>query len=194
MKPLRRPFEAYIDNRYLDLRYLDHRYVDNNNIKLNIGRDPQHCRTSATLNIALPSAPITVLANNPPTQTTAIKAIFQHWQAVMQHPHARLDVKRQKAIGRALKTGYSSAQLCQAITGCSQTPHNMGDNDRGQRYDGLQLILRDADQIDRFIRNGQDPPQPLTASQKRTHGNLAAVQHWLSDMQQNQGGIDYASN
>jgi hypothetical protein len=71
----------------------------------------------------------------------------------MGHPNARLDDKRRKLIRNALKTGYAVNDLKTAILGCSYTPHNMGDNDRGQRYDGLHVIFKNADQIDRFINN-----------------------------------------
>ncbi len=88
--------------------------------------------------------------------------IFAHWQRVMDHPKAVLDKQRRRFIQLALDKGYSARDLCQAITGCSLTPHNRGHNDRGERYDGLHLILRSADQIDRFIRNAQHPPKRRT--------------------------------
>lgn len=60
--------------------------------------------------------------------------------------------------------GYSVNQLLTAITGCSLTPFNQGHNERAKLYNGLELILRDADQIDRFIHNAEYPstaPAPL---------------------------------
>ncbi len=92
--------------------------------------------------------------------------VFSYWKQTMQHPQAVLDVKRRKRIRQALASGYSVAQLCEAILGCSYTPHNMGDNEQGQRYDGLHVILRDAEQIDRFIRNAHSPPCPQNAANK----------------------------
>jgi hypothetical protein len=71
--------------------------------------------------------------------------VFNFWKATLNHPNAMFDDKRRKIICNALKMGYSGAQLCDAVTGCSYTPHNIGDNDRGQRYDGLHVIFRDAD-------------------------------------------------
>jgi len=86
-------------------------------------------------------------------------------------------------INQALKLGYTPEALCQAISGCSVTPHNIGDNDRGQRYDGLQLILKDADQIDRFIKNYFSPPQPKTPAQRHTQNNMNAISNWVSRKQ-----------
>ena len=100
---------------------------------------------------------------------------------MMGHPTAKLDHKRRRIIDRALKSGYSEAELCEAITGCSLTPYNMGDNDRGQRYDGLHVILRDADQIDRFIRNYQSPPRKLNEAERRTEANTQALQEWMQE-------------
>jgi hypothetical protein len=108
-----------------------------------------------------------------------LAAVFSHWKTTLQHPNAVLDEKRKKLIRTALKMGYSVAQLCDAITGCSYTPHNIGDNDRGQRYDGLHVILRDADQIDRFIRNAHNPPRPPNPADKLMKANITAGQNWL---------------
>lgn len=88
-----------------------------------------------------------------------VRRVFDHWREVMTHPRAVLDTKRTKLIARWLKPGsYTADDLCQAIDGCSKTPHNMGQNDTGTRYDDLGLILRDADHIDRFRRNAEIPP------------------------------------
>jgi hypothetical protein len=119
-------------------------------------------------------------------ETGSLKIIFNHWKEIFRHPNAVLDEKRKKLIRNALRNGYSETQLCQAITGCSYTPHNMGDNDRGQRYDGLHVILRDADQIDRFIHNAHNPPKPPNAADKLLEVNRRAAQNWL---QQHQGEI-----
>ena len=104
-----------------------------------------------------------------------VVTIFNHWKAVMGHVKAQLDDKRRVLIRKALKMGYGTDQLCQAITGCSLTPHNQGHNDRGQRYDGLHIILRDAEQIDRFMRNADNPPQSLNKAQIRERQNDAVV-------------------
>ena len=66
---------------------------------------------------------------------SASNQVFQHWQTVMNHPHAKLDKKRKGKIKQALKLGYSVADLKQAIDGCAKTPFNMGKNDNGQRYE-----------------------------------------------------------
>lgn len=113
-------------------------------------------------------------------EISEIGFVFSHWKTIMQHPNAKLDEKRRKLIKSALKLGYTAEQVCNAITGCSYTPHNMGDNERGQRYDGLHVILRDADQIDRFIANFHSPPQPPNPADKLNQSNWIASQRWLN--------------
>ncbi|OED40256.1 hypothetical protein ACH42_17240 [Endozoicomonas sp. (ex Bugula neritina AB1)] len=80
-----------------------------------------------------------------------VTEIFQFWQTTLNHPQSRLDEKRRKQIRAALKIGYSVDDLKTAILGCAMTPFNQGKNEQGQKYDGLHVILKNADQIDRFI-------------------------------------------
>jgi hypothetical protein len=108
------------------------------------------------------------------------QTIFNHWKIIMKHPDAKLDSNRKMLIDRALGFGYNVQQLCNAITGCSMTPHNIGDNERGQRYDGLHIILRDADQIDRFIHHYRNPPQLIYNISKATQQNLYTMQSWIN--------------
>ena len=68
----------------------------------------------------------------------------------MNSPRSQLDDKRRKAIKGALKL-YDPRQVCEAILGCSRSAWYMGDNDRRQKYNGLDLILRDAEHIDKFM-------------------------------------------
>ncbi len=84
---------------------------------------------------------------------TSIVELFDFWRVTLCHEKSRLDEKRKKIIEKALALGYSVDDLKTAIVGCSKTPHNMGKNDRGEKYDDISLIFRDAGQIDRFIQN-----------------------------------------
>lgn len=111
---------------------------------------------------------------------TDVFKVFDFWKITLGHLQAVLDSKRQRLIRQALQSGYSVAQLCDAISGCAKTPHNLGDNDRGQRYDGLHIILRDSDQIERFMRNHHNPPRAPNSSEKLVHANLTAGKAWLN--------------
>ncbi len=118
-----------------------------------------------------------------PAPPEAVSKIFDHWQTVMKHSQARLDKIRHRYILDALAMGYGVAALCQAIDGCSLTPHNMGQNKQGQRYDGLHIIFKSADQIDRFIYNSKSPPRPLGKADERLQNNINAAQAWLQKTQ-----------
>jgi hypothetical protein len=128
----------------------------------------------------------TIVASKPrrTMEDSITEEIFEYWKGKMNHPHAKLDPKRKALIGKALGFGYDIEQLCQAISGCSITPHNMGDNERGQRYDGLHVILRDSDQIDRFIHNYYYPPRSKTTAERKTQGNVQALQQWVQQKMQ----------
>lgn len=92
------------------------------------------------------------------------RRVFGFWRSHMKHSKAALDDKRQKAIIARLKDGYTVEDLELAVKGCKLTPHNMGKNDRGQVYDDIELICRDAAHVDRFIANalkeGATKPPP----------------------------------
>ncbi len=88
-------------------------------------------------------------------ESDVVQEIFTYWQQRLNHPQAKLADTRRKKIRAALAMGYSVNDLKTAIFGCSVTPFNMGENDRGQKYDGLNIILKDADNIDRFINNAK---------------------------------------
>lgn len=101
---------------------------------------------------------------NPIQSSVALRAddvfeIFACWKATFAHDKAKLDDKRKKRIRSALSLGYSVEDLCNAINGCSLSPFHMGDNTNGQRYDSLDLILRDAEKIDQFIGFYRNPPR-----------------------------------
>jgi hypothetical protein len=79
-----------------------------------------------------------------------VAEVFAYWQKTMDSPRSQLDDKRRKAIKGALKL-YEPRQVCEAILGCSRSSWHMGENDRRHKFNGLDLILRDADHIDKFI-------------------------------------------
>lgn len=77
-------------------------------------------------------------------------SVFEHWRVVLNHPRAKPTPERKRLIGKWLKI-YTLFELQAAITGCSRSPYHMGENDRHTKYDDLELILRDAQHIERFL-------------------------------------------
>ena len=108
-----------------------------------------------------------------------VAQVFEHWKSVMDSPRSNLDKKRKTAIEARLKDGFSVDDLKSAIDGCRKTPHNMGDNDRGQKFNDIELICRNAPNVERFMNaTGASPPKPkavrpLTAAERYVAQDLA---------------------
>lgn len=109
----------------------------------------------------------------------AVGAVFDHWRETMNHPRAVLDTKRRKVVESRLRDGYTQEQLCIAISGCALSPFHMGENDNGVRYDGLDLILRDAAKVDQFVAMFENPPKPKTPVADAKHERRA---RWLAEL------------
>lgn len=86
-----------------------------------------------------------------PDKLGPIDDVFDYWQRAMKSPRSKLDAKRKGSIKKSLALGYTVEQLKTAIKGCRMTPHNMGQNERGTVFNGIDLIFKCADNIDRFI-------------------------------------------
>lgn len=105
------------------------------------------------------------------------RQVFRFWQEHLNHHKAKLDEKREKAIKARLKNGYSVDDLMAAVRGCKQTPFNMGKNDRGEVYDDIELICRDAEHVDRFMRNA-GVSIPSIAERRAREEELKRKQGW----------------
>jgi hypothetical protein len=106
-----------------------------------------------------PAGCAAIVVASPPAERRAqprgsedVRSVFAYWQEVMSHPHAKLDDKRAKAIGKRLSDGYTVGELCQAIDGCKRSPHHMGQNEQRTVYDDIELICRDGTHVDKFIK------------------------------------------
>jgi hypothetical protein len=122
-------------------------------------RDPEQAPLSAG------AGPRLLPFEQTPPKADVVAAVFDHWRAVMGHGRAQLDGKRRRRINAALKAGYSAGDLIAAIDGCKASAFHMGANDRSTKYDGIDVIFRDADQIDKFIANA---PRNVTAAKAAT--------------------------
>lgn len=89
---------------------------------------------------------------------TEVREVFVYWQQARNHPQAKLDAKREKAIKARLKDGYTVGELCQAVDGCSASAYHMGQNQNQAVYDDIELICRDASKVDGFIKQSQAQP------------------------------------
>jgi hypothetical protein len=76
--------------------------------------------------------------------------VFTYWQSVLDHPKAILTTGRETIIRARLKDGYSVESLEQAIDGCKRSAWHMGENPEGKVYDGLDLIFRSGEYVEKF--------------------------------------------
>lgn len=79
--------------------------------------------------------------------------VFDFWVRTLKSSARRkpiLDEKRLATIGAAIYD-YGVEQCKQAIEGCSLSPFHMGRNKMNKRYDDIELILRDAEHVERFL-------------------------------------------
>lgn len=107
-----------------------------------------------------------------PTAAGPEREVFEHWRKVMaKSDRTAFDDKRRRAVKGRLGDGYSAEDLKRAVDGCAKTPHNIGQNDRGERFDDLELICRDAAHVDRFIRNAKSPPRPTAGGGRASNAD-----------------------
>lgn len=118
----------------------------------------------AVPSLAVPSQPKTTLSTSVDPR---VAEVFDFWAVVMGSKAVK-SKKRLSAIAARLAEGYTSEQLKAAINGCARTPHNMGQNDRGTKFNDIELICRSPEHVDRFMSakgaqqpKGFDPDQGI---------------------------------
>jgi hypothetical protein len=87
------------------------------------------------------------------------RRIFEFWKSTTNHPRSRLDDKRLKLICSRLTDGYTERDLKLGVFGCKHSRYHQGENDRHEVYDSIELIFRDADHVDKFMRLGEQEMQ-----------------------------------
>jgi hypothetical protein len=108
-----------------------------------------------------------------PDKTAAASDVFAYWQKVMDHPQAKLDKKRKAAITARLGNGYTVEQICTAIDGCKKSEYHQGKNDSNAVYDDIELICRNATNVDKFIkRAGATDEIGMSRATRTTVNNL----------------------
>lgn len=113
--------------------------------------------------------------------------LFDFWKEAMKKSGAtKLDSKRKTAIKNRLKDGYSVEDIQLAIINCSLTPHNMGQNDRGQKFNDIELICRNAANLERFMES-----KPLQAQQQSTDFvGQQSVDNWADGLENEFHGVN----
>ncbi len=117
--------------------------------------------------------PVTEPLRHPPGEPARpandTKIVFDRWREVTGHPRAVLDSARVTVIGRALRSHGLDTTIA-AVEGVTRSPFHTGDNPRGIRYDGLAVILRNAESIEKFASLTAEPPVPRDPLEVLTRG------------------------
>ena len=113
----------------------------------------------------------------PPAGPGVVRAVFEAWTALFDHPKAKFDRKRRACIERALRD-YTVEELGQALDGYTRSPHHMGQTN-GTRYDSITLLLRDPEHIERGLAFHRNPPLIPGSRDTALKSNLATGQRWL---------------
>lgn len=88
-------------------------------------------------------------------RTDVARRVFEFWQNVTGHKRGKLDAKRMEIICSRLRDGYSEEDLKMAAFGCANSRWHQGENERHEVYDSVELIYRNGDKVDKFIRLGE---------------------------------------
>jgi len=81
-----------------------------------------------------------------------IKAIFAFWQRIMQHPRVALDDRRKRHLKWALEN-YGLENCLKAVAGNKLSDFHQGRTpDNKKVYDQIDLIFRNAEKVEFFLR------------------------------------------
>lgn len=79
-----------------------------------------------------------------------IKEVFDFWVSTFKKRVSALDHKRSVAIGNAIYL-FGIDNCKDAIRGCTYSDFHMGRNAANKVYNEIELILRDAEHVERFL-------------------------------------------
>ncbi len=103
-----------------------------------------------------------------------IQSVFDYWiQAMNKTGQTKLTNESKKKIRDRLASGYTVLQIQEAIYNCSQSPHNMGFNDRNTQYNDLTLICRDDTKLEYYLNSvNKNQQAQMSSSTQQTLNNL----------------------
>lgn len=158
-----------------DPEYHDHEYHDHEKKDPLVSTDLKQeqkklIRTERALSIS---------DENDQAVKTATKNIFDFWKKCMgKTGTVKLTPKREKAIILRLKDGYTEQEIQTAIKNCASSAWHMGQNDRQQVYDDIELICRSGEKLESFRDKPQNDMPQLSEAGRQTYINGL---QWLKD-------------
>lgn len=107
--------------------------------------------------------------------SSKVQFVFEYWKKRLIHEEAKLGDSIADLIQTALGWGYSAEDLCRAIDGIRESPFHMGVNDSRTVHDGLKVILRDSEQVEKFM--AMSYPSPPRRGPCSMHPNSGLTDH-----------------
>lgn len=150
----------------------EHRIVEHGNEQPDGGTEPAPRDPPAKTPAALTKTKARDLIQSP-----IVERVIEHYMSY--HPRAKPDEKERALIRKRLKEGRTEDDLKRAIDGCHVSPWHCGDNPGGNKYQSLELIVRDAKHVTTFLeklddhQRGVDRPRPNTAADRRIDDTLS---------------------
>jgi hypothetical protein len=107
-----------------------------------------------------------------PDPSVPVRRVFDVWLEEHVAPEHRakckLNGKRRRLIEARLRERYTPEQLIDAIRGVKLSAFHMGENPDGKRYTGLETVLRDGAQVEKFGDLLANPPTPRLGGRRPT--------------------------
>lgn len=116
----------------------------------------------------------------PPQKNRAVVQVFEAWKASTKRTAATvLDGPRTRLITAALKS-YPIEDVLDAVRGWEHSPHHRGENSDGRVYNDIGLLLRNAENIERFRDYARKPPavRRIGTAKDQTPAGVAALLEW----------------
>jgi hypothetical protein len=95
-----------------------------------------------------------------------VRPLFDYWRVTCGHPNAKLTRDRRAKVLARLREGYRTPEIRRAIEGAAKHAYV---DDRGVRYDDLELICRNGSKLEGFIgrasANGSAAAAPVSSAE-----------------------------
>lgn len=85
------------------------------------------------------------------TASAEVVRVHETWQRACGHPRSPLTPRRVRMLSDRLREGYTVDDLCRAAQAVGADAWHRGENDRHRRFDSLEVIFRDAGQLDKAL-------------------------------------------
>ena len=129
------------------------------------------------------SREINTMSNENNFLNSQAQDIFEFWCTTMKKGKSAFSVERKNKVLARLKEGYTVQDIKTAITNCSNTPHNMGQNSNGKKYNDLELICRNTTKLEGFRDNPGNLNTSTYGMSEKTQQNVDSFKQFIENNQ-----------